>query len=82
MFLCYVGLVCAWLPYIDNLGYANCSTREGGTFQLLGVSVLSEGVNVVQLHTDCKISPIRYVLDKQQLPSHNIDIIFNRRCHT
>lgn len=32
----------------------------GGTFNLCAVSVLSEWVNVVQLHTDLKNSPIRY----------------------
>ena len=36
-----VGLVCAWLPYIGMLGYANYNAREGGTFNLCAVSVLS-----------------------------------------
>ena len=60
VFGCCVGFVCAWLPYIGMLVYTNCDAREGGTFQLWGVRVLSEGVNVVHLYTDWKISPIRY----------------------
>ena len=36
----------------------------GGTFNLYAVSVLSEGVNVVKLHTHWKNSPIRYKLSQ------------------
>lgn len=32
VFWCCVGLVCAWLPYISMLGYANYNARVGVLF--------------------------------------------------
>lgn len=53
----------------------------GGTFQLCAVSVLSEGVNVVQLHTDWKNSPIRYEIRPQITESAAVFAYCNQEKH-
>ena len=47
----------------------------GGTFNLCAVSVLSEWVNVVQLHTDLKNSPIRYFLKYYYFSERYVDLL-------